>query len=301
MNYFEENPEFNYFFLLYPECVVYQNFFDQPDGSIPVLKDFETINADSVFKKWKLDEKGRFWATIGSWFHLTKSIIIEDEFCKEISRKALKSYWWKEDFECITKPLEQLPTDEEKYGYILRKLIDLESFWTREGHRVGNRGNDDKIIEYLKTEVQFYERKFAALGISSKSELIYQSIGGKSNPIDMGRSKPKTSDSEVPKRLIDYLDTDDNEQSLGYLHDQFSGHKGQTIAYMIFALKSIHALKSHDLMNLYKAIRTEFGNIGTYESVRDVQQPNQTRPKQYKKFNGILLKIAQNIHLPPYK
>jgi hypothetical protein len=182
MNYFEENPEFNYFFTLYPDCIEFQNYFIQRRGSLPMLKDFETINSDPVFKKWTLEKKTEFWATVGSWYHFTRSIIIEDDFCKELSKAALSRSMLKEDLEEVTIPLEKLQTDQDRYGYVLRKLTDLESFWSREGYPVGSRGNDEHIIKYLKLEVQFYERMFTFLGLSAAKIKTEQQPKDKNKP-----------------------------------------------------------------------------------------------------------------------
>ena len=114
------------------------------------------------------------------------------------------------------------------------------------------------------------------------------------NGVPDRNTKPK-KENQPPKPLIDYLDTDDNNKSLEYLKAQFSNQKGQAIAHMIFALKSIHALKNHDLKNLWKSISADFGNVGSYESVRDNKVPDQTNPKQHKKYKEIALKVIQNI------
>ena len=110
-----------------------------------------------------------------------------------------------------------------------------------------------------------------------------------------GRNTRQKKEKQPPKSLIEYFDTDDNNKSLEYLKAHFSTQKGQTIAYMIFALNSIHALKSYDLKNLWRAITADFGNIGTYESIRDNKKPNETSLKQYKKYNEIQLKVIKNI------
>jgi len=115
------------------------------------------------------------------------------------------------------------------------------------------------------------------------------------------KTKERSKKDNTPKlSFIDYLSTNDNNKSLEYLKGQFSGQKGQTIAYMVFALdKTIHVLKPYDLAALYQAIKREFGDIGAYESIRKTQIPDKgINPKQYKKYNAILYGISTNIHRP---
>jgi hypothetical protein len=106
----------------------------------------------------------------------------------------------------------------------------------------------------------------------------------------------KGKGNKLPKSFIDYLDTDNNNNSLEYLKSHFAGQKGQAIAYMIHSLNQIHALNDYDLMNLHKAIAADFGNIGTYQSIEKQGIPDQTsKPKQYKKYKATLSKVSLNI------
>ncbi len=115
--------------------------------------------------------------------------------------------------------------------------------------------------------------------------------------------KGKRNNTNKPPDLqfIDYLDTDNNQKALEYLKEQFSGQRGQVIAYMILSLKGSAMLKTHNLKNLCLAIQKELGNTFTYQAIHKTKIPEQDKSqKQYKIYKEIRFRIAANIQKKGY-
>ncbi len=141
----------------------------------------------------------------------------------------------------------------------------------------------------------------------SRVEAITAWINETSKPAIQGNTGPQTKPARAKKvnppalQFVDYLHTVDNQKSLEFLKGQFSGKKGQTIAYMIIALKKIRALEIINKKALCEAISADLGGIGTYESIRKIKEPDQQKnQKQYKRYLEIYSIIAINIHVPTY-
>jgi hypothetical protein len=85
-------------------------------------------------------------------------------------------------------------------------------------------------------------------------------------------NKPKQA---TVKNFTDYLHHNNKDALMVKLHELLDGVKGKNVAIVIKALINLHFLVGHQSYHiLYDAMRKEFGNIGTDQSINDFLNTN---------------------------
>lgn len=101
------------------------------------------------------------------------------------------------------------------------------------------------------------------------------------NSLILDSIKPKLknpgSKAIEERSFADLLSGDCKTELFNWLKKEFSGTKGKSIAIMIISLWATKRLKKMPQTVLLKAIKKDFGNIGTYQSVNDYLTPYETR------------------------
>ncbi|HEY3373384.1 MAG TPA: hypothetical protein VGK10_21245 [Prolixibacteraceae bacterium] len=148
------------------------------------------------------------------------------------------------------------------------------------------------FIELRKLEVEFKRKQIVDPNIELPQ------IGNKVDVVLMtGNDKNGKEILGQPRTTIDLLKGNEAEKRylLDYLIKNFSNKRGKSIAIMILALDKAEKIKYLNRKELYLALRSDFGNIGTDSGINKYIMVEKLMDEEYKKTISIYAEEIKNL------
>ena len=124
-----------------------------------MLKEGSEFMYGAKWIQWSVDKRQEFFQTISDWFWKKDLIDIDNLGMRATALKIQIDTQLRIDIKEIQTYLDSLPTDKEKYLYLLKRERKLELYLEVIGMPKGEKGFDDQILSFLNKEIEFYKNK----------------------------------------------------------------------------------------------------------------------------------------------
>jgi len=155
----------------------------------------------------------------------------------------------------------------------LKALSTKEACATYTKEMRNKRDNCSKFIELLSFGQLYIETKIKDNSLSNDNYVddnyVDENSDIKSN-IAKSNKRRITKEKHTNKLFIDYLHHENKEALTQKLHDLLDGRKGKIVAITIKALEQLGFISVDSRSAIYKAMRDEFGEIGSDQSINPI-------------------------------
>jgi hypothetical protein len=173
MNIFSRHPE-------------YKNLFINPDSDLPVAKEGDEFFKNETFLGFNFVERSDFFIQLADWF-LDKTILINDQELRRICTSLIVNSMNVDEIERIQTKYNGYLTDKEKYEYLTREQIDLDSITILAGYPKKKREyNIDTVDIFIQNELDILNKKNEFKGLSEEPVQPCKKIKWKGTPALFG-------------------------------------------------------------------------------------------------------------------
>jgi hypothetical protein len=162
----------------------YKPFFKNPEAEIPEVKNLSEFENDSNWYNLTLTVKTQFISLLTEW-RFNSLVIINDIELQKMTSSFYFSSLFKATVSEIEENIMQLTTNKAKCEYLIRSITDLEKINKLNGIPIENNPIDQKVIRYLKFELEYYKQVMELPDQENQFEPL-QKIKWKGSPAQFG-------------------------------------------------------------------------------------------------------------------